>query len=447
MKIGLVGTAHSIQSIRALVAPQNIFAELVSYPCNVEGVGKLVEQIQPELDGIFFTGYFFFSYACRSTAAVIPWTYAKRTDNATIKALLQAAMNAVDISRITYDLTENSVEQIAGLLRTDVGLQLDNLHVYRYVDSNYYTISEKDYVRNAMAYHLENLSSGRATVCLSGMYEIVEQLKARGFSAFWVEPTADVLNLALNELSLRHQIRKSRKAGEQYQIAVVALSISFSDCGIHSAQEYLLMHSVHQLETCIYNFAQSICAAVEEASDRSFRIYTTKEELGAVTGQFTQLGLLQEIQLIDNVTSVTAGIGFGLSPGSAKAHAEYGARLAQKRECSCYYIVGEDDILAGPFWAASSGREEKVREVWKQKISQETGIGSVTLEALAAAQARFGFDTVTPGKLAELCAMTPSNMNRVLAKLEAKDYAETVGYQPLAGAGRPRRLIRLKINI
>ena len=179
MKIGLVGTVHSIQSIRALVAPQNIFAELVSYPCNVEGVGKLVEQIQSELDGVFFTGYFFFSYACRNTAAVIPWTYAKRTDNATIKALLQATMSAVDISRVTYDLTENSVEQIAGLLRTDVGLQLDSLHVYRYVDSNYYTISEKDYVRNAVAYHLENLSSGRATVCLSGMHELVEQLKAR----------------------------------------------------------------------------------------------------------------------------------------------------------------------------------------------------------------------------------------------------------------------------
>lgn len=447
MKIGLVGTEYSIQSIRALVSPQNIFAELVSYPCNVESVGKLVEQIQPDLDGIFFTGYFFFSYACRSTAAIIPWTYAKRTDNATIKAFLQAAMNAVDISRLTYDLTENSVEQIAGLLRTDVGLQLDKLHVYRYVDSNYYTISEKDYVRNAVAYHLENLSSGRATVCLSGMHEIVEQLKARGFSAFWVEPTADVLNLALNELSLRHQIRKNWKAGERYQIAVIALSVSFSDCGICSAQEYLLMHSVHQLETCIYNFAQSICAAVEKASDRSFRIYTTKEELGAVTGQFSQLGLLQEIQLIDNVISVAAGIGFGFSPGIAKAHAEYGVRLAQKRECSCYYIVGEDDILAGPFWAASSGREEKVREIWKQKISQETGIGPVTLETLAAAQVRFGFDTVTPGKLAELCAMTPSNMNRVLAKLEAKNYAETVGYQPLAGAGRPRRLIRLKINI
>ena len=46
-----------------------------------------------------------------------------------------------------------------------------------------------------------------------------------------------------------------------------------------------------------------------------------------------------------------------------------------------------------------------------------------------------------------MCAMTPSNMNCVLAKLEAKDYAETVGYQPLAGAGRPRRLIRLKIDI
>lgn len=148
-------------------------------------------------------------------------------------------------------------------MRTDVGLRLDKLYVYRYVDSNYYTISKKDYVRNSMAYHLENLSSDRAIVCLSGMHEIVEQLKARGFSAFWVEPTADVLNLALNEWSLCHQIQK---AGEKNQVTVISLSVTFSDCGIRSAQEYMLMHSVHQLETCIYNFAQSTSATVEESS-------------------------------------------------------------------------------------------------------------------------------------------------------------------------------------
>ena len=46
-----------------------------------------------------------------------------------------------------------------------------------------------------------------------------------------------------------------------------------------------------------------------------------------------------------------------------------------------------------------------------------------------------------------MCEMTQSNMNRILAKLETKGYVQTVGYQPLDGAGRPRRLIRLKINM
>lgn len=89
----------------------------------------------------------------------------------------------------------------------------------------------------------------------------------------------------------------------------------------------------------------------------------------------------------------------------------------------------------------------QTQAMWKQMVSSETGIGIITLETIAKVQAQYGFETITPGKLAEMCEMTQSNMNRILAKLETKGYVQTVGYQPLDGAGRPRRLIRLKINM
>jgi len=68
------------------------------------------------------------------------------------------------------------------------------------------------------------------------------------------------------------------------------------------------------------------------------------------------------------------------------------------------------------------------------------------LNALEKAQAQYGFNAVTTGTLAEMCDMTVSNMNRIVTKLEAKGYAQVVGSRPHSGAGRPSRLIRLRLG-
>ena len=447
MRIGLVGTEYAISVIKSLVTAKNSFVEVIEYCCNVEEAGALVERTQSQLDGILFTGYFPFSYACHSATATIPWTYAKRTANAALNALLKSIIRGIDVSRITYDLTENATEQISGILCNDIGLSKDSLHLYRYVDANYYTISEKEYVRNAKEFHLDNLRSGRASVCLSGMHEVVEGLQQQNYPAFWVRPTEEVLDLSLNELSLRHQIRKNQKNAEQYQVAEIALSVHFQDLGPRGGQEYLRLHSNHQVESCIYNFAQSICASVEQDTYGRFLLYTIKSELAAVTNRFSHLSLLQELQLIPHIADVEAGIGFSFSPNVAKANAVYGVEIAEKRNCSCYYVVADRETVAGPFSSGSAGGEMQTQAMWKQMVSSETGIGIITLETIAKVQAQYGFETITPGKLAEMCEMTQSNMNRILAKLETKGYVQTVGYQPLDGAGRPRRLIRLKINM
>ena len=447
MNVGLIGAEYTINVIRPLVEVKNRFLDIETFSCNAEEVGPLVERVQPQLDGILFTGYFPFSYACHSTTATIPWTYAKRTATAVRNALIQCIIHGVDVTKITYDLTENTTEQFAGILCNDIGLAKKELHLYRYVDANYYTISQREYVRNAKAFHLDNLRSGRARVCLSGISEVVEGIRKENYPAFWVGPAEDVLGILLNELVLRHQMRAGQKGGEQYQVAVIALAIHYEEFGTYGGQEYLRLRSGHQVETCIFNYAQSICASVEKDAYGRFLLYTVKSELAAVTNQFSHLGLLQELQVIPYIADVKAGIGFHFSPNIAKLNAEYGARIAEKCKYSCYYVVADRDTVAGPFPVGDNRTEVRPQALWKQMVSSETGIGVVALDAIVSAQKQFGFDTITPGKLAEMCAMTPSNMNRILAKLEAKGYVQTVGYQPLNGAGRPRRLIRLKINM
>lgn len=446
MKVALIGTEQAIVLIQSIITPENIFEEILPFPCSSEETGKIVSRVQREVDGILFTGYFPFAYACRDTVATVPWAYAKRTVNSALDALIQAAVCGTDISKITYDLTESIEEQMSNILCADVGLIQGQFRLYRFVGSDYF-ISEEEYIRRAASFHLGNLASGRATLCLSGMYDVVEQLKQEGYPAFWVKPTMDTLNRSVNELSLRHQLRLNQEKMSSYQSAVVAMKVRFqSPAGHREGYDYLCLRRNHMLENCVYNFAQSICAAVEQNLNGSCYIYTTAYELGAVTDSFSFLGLLEDLQQLPGVESVMIGIGLGRSPGIAKVNAEYGVTASEKRGCSCYYIVMDDENIAGPFWASERKQRGQIGGSWRQIASQETGVGITILETLARVHAQFGFDTVTPGDLARMCEMTRSNMNRVLSKLEAKGYVQTVGFQPLNGAGRPRRLIRLMFN-
>jgi predicted ArsR family transcriptional regulator len=57
-----------------------------------------------------------------------------------------------------------------------------------------------------------------------------------------------------------------------------------------------------------------------------------------------------------------------------------------------------------------------------------------------------GSDIITPIELAQACNMTHNSINRLLLKLEEGGYAKVVGKQPSPKAGRPSRLIRLKLG-
>ena len=69
-----------------------------------------------------------------------------------------------------------------------------------------------------------------------------------------------------------------------------------------------------------------------------------------------------------------------------------------------------------------------------------------TLETLQRVIRQYNLDVITPFELARYCSMSVTNMNRIITKLEAGGYVKIIGSQPLAGAGRPRRLIKLDID-
>lgn len=442
MKIGIIGTEYAIRAVRREISSESIFAEIVEIPCVAENVSYVVETNQPKIDVIFFTGYMFFSHACQSVEATIPWSYAKRSEYSATRALLKASMKGADISRVTYDLAENPVGQLEKIISGDAGITNKDVRLFRYLDSKYYTRTEEDYIRNAMSFHRENFKQGKATLCLSGMYEVVRLLREEGYNAEWVRPTGEELKRQLNELILRYQVRNKQQEADM-AFAVVALKAEVEENYNRGLQRYLKLNSMHQAETCVFNFAHMLGAAMEKNTDGYYMVYTTKAELSIVTNRFASLFLLQDIRPILSISRMNAGIGIGNTQGLAKDNAEQAIRRAERRSGSCYYILEDSGPLAGPFEAEENDEGELFREETIVRISNETGVGISIIKMLLRVQSQYKFDTVTSAELSAMCNMTQSNMNRILAKLEAENYAVTTGYRPGVGAGRPRRIIRL----
>ena len=55
-------------------------------------------------------------------------------------------------------------------------------------------------------------------------------------------------------------------------------------------------------------------------------------------------------------------------------------------------------------------------------------------------------DEFTSSEIAEILNITQRSTNRILKKIIEKDYAESVQVENSVGVGRPKRIIKFKIN-
>ena len=449
MRIALVGREYTIRKIHEMSTPRDNYVEFEDFPCSREEVGELLARIQKDFDGILFTGSHYFKKACRFATASIPWACMTRQTSTILCALMQASLAGYDISRISIDLDDLPAYRLATMLCRS-GFSPDDICIYNYVDSNYYQSfldafeRSDDYALRASSYHLDNLSSGRAAIALTASPSVAAHPSLQGKPVFLVSITEDDLNTALNELRVQHQRRKQQES-DGYQAAVMLINAQLADAYDSGIVEYRQMYSSHQIEAAIFSFAQSAGAAVEKLSTARYMLYLSKTELAAATHDFTRFSVAERLQAISDVDCVTIGIGFSAKHSIARSNAQYCSKVADKQRNSCCYMMEEDAPPSGPLVLKSGSGEPDFEELNLSRISQESGVGITILRTIARAQTQYGFKTVTSSQLAEMCGMTVNNVNRVVVKLEAKGYAEYVGILPRNGAGRPKRLIRIKL--
>lgn len=138
MKIGIVRPRATIEGIHSMICVEDAFIECVEYPCSLNSVVELLNKIQKELDGIIFTGTRYFNFACRYESPCIPWTFIKRSMASVLCALFEMKLSGRDIKRITFDLHDTTLEQMLDILCEKIGLDREQIALYRYNDTQQY---------------------------------------------------------------------------------------------------------------------------------------------------------------------------------------------------------------------------------------------------------------------------------------------------------------------
>jgi hypothetical protein len=460
MRIGFVGAEETQKKIHGLINPDVFFVEIIDYPQNQERQGKeefgnFLNRIQKEVDGIVFTGRTVFDRARQCAPAIIPWTYLKRSTNSVLCALLKASIMGYDISKITYDLPYVTIKQMKEILCEKVGIDEKTVSIHRFngtkghedfIDSLLATDpTPLQYEKIAGDFHLNHFRTGEAEVCLTASMNIVTTPDLADYPTFLVELGREDIIEALNDIRFEY-FERERQRTQNKQIAVVSLKIELVEPYTHVIQDRRQITGTYHVENEILSFVKKFGATVEKTSNLQYIIYTHKSLLNNATKNMKKMEFAENLQSIGEVRKITIGIGFGETHEEAKRNALFAKTAAKNQPSSCYYISDDVDKIQGPFLIKQEDSQKDMQRVALERLSSEVAVGVTTLDALIKKQKQYGFQRVTVGELAEMCGVSFSKMNRIVAKLEEKGYAENVGNVVRSKTGRPRRLIELKLG-
>ena len=450
MKIAVVGPKFSIDLVRENLRKTSAL-EIVEVPSTPAEAGRLVSEIQNEVDGILFTGWMPYYAAYHYVSPRIPWEYLRRTTESILEVLLNAAYHSQNgLAGITYDLHEPDEKEMQSMLER-AGIEA-GINLLCYPGDDQLIESSEAYSEKVLAYHLKNLRSRKSTVCLTGMQTIKDSVIAAGYTAYWVKPTPSDIVTSMNSLILRCQNEEASQQNQAFKPVTLAIALeNFSGREVAITGEFLRHHVYSVVADRIYNFARRHDGAVEYHEGSTSYIYMQRGTLTERGDASAVKTLCQRLHAVTGTQNVYVGVGIGSSFSLAKSCAERGLHLAEVQRSTCFYIVeydGKDEMIIGPLSSDAQSPERGAQE-WPERvkaISEETGISLYTIQKLNDIAEEYDLEVTTVSELIKLSGMKMSNLNRVLNKLEQYGYVEVTGRKPLSGVGRPQKLIRIRFQ-
>lgn len=435
MRLGVIGpeNSNSVKVIEKII--EEHYPDIKLYKGeykNLESVEGLVKELKYLVDAMLFTGKKSFLEGEKSLPSKMPVEYMIFGKESIKSSLLRANLvENYSIDRICC-LTGSRIS--ARDMSEELGLSDETFNGI-FPDLRLWD-KDDDRIFDEFCKRFKEKKLDCIITTVTSLYNRFTEEK---IPCYKIIRSEDKIQEAIERLYLKSiaEIQKSS------QIVVLRLSIDRPpESSIENKSEYYFVLRKIDLYKEVYRFAESIQGAIIELGFGDFIIISTRNIVETVTKNFTNISIIDDVRKTKSGT-VSLGLGFGRTAIEARTSADLGRERARKNGGNCAFVVYDGDKFA----KIKSGSEiaDEVIDEWICEISKNSNVGINTVFKLHRLKKEYRLDEVTPKELANLYGITLRSMNKILNKLEAAGYIETVNYQQIGAVGRPSRIIKLKI--
>ena len=439
-KLGVIGHGRNIKKV---VEVSNVYftdIEITEIQLvladQIDSIVKYLHAQEQYFDGIIFTGKIPYDLMNHAMHSKTPWVYIDQNHSQLQRTLLEASfLKQYDLLNVSIDSYDKATVYNA---YSEVGIDCDQLTL-RISELD---IFDPEFLNDLKAFHIHNYNHENSSFCITGVSSIYEALISENIPCMLLNPTVDTIKQTIHSLKLK----KRSQVNEGSQIVALSIEIDLGNAySLINENEYQVMLEKTKITEEIYLFAQRIQAAVIEVGVREYLLFSTKNIIELETKNMQNLTLLKDIE-DKTFSTVSVGIGFGVTAREAKYNANLGMQRSKRSGGNQAFSV-IDGIFEGPMTSVRTNVSEvsEIIDSTYQTIADASGISINTIFRLHCIMDENKKDCFTSKELADQFGNSNRSMNRILEKLELAGYVEVVGKKVVEGAGRPSRIVKLKL--
>lgn len=442
LKLAFVGTHVRMELIRNTIPKyfpeiQTEIFENDRYDYYEEMAQSLLE-LKKRVDGVIFGGELQFKQFQKVFESDIPCSFIEKDSGSLLNSLASLSWRKVDITRVSIDnYSPSTVRQVF----EDADIPDDQVRILKRQSPKG---PEDNYFETVYQGHRKLFLDGAVAGCIATDIQVYDRLTADGIPAAYSRPTTDNIIRTVTRMKQECMERSQMEAGN---LAVLALRITAKEEIFYQVQrEYLESHEKLKAAEELFHFAKDARATVIQQSDESFVVLMNRKDLMIYSNSLKSLPFLHLIQ--DNsACNVSLGIGFGYTPGDARANAGLALKKAELREGSCTYIAHNINSITGPVnFVRTQNRKAQEEQEHLHELVERTGISAVKLQQLILLVEQSKKTLFTAAELAEHLHVSLRSANRLLMALEENGLACLSGQTVTGTAGRPGNIYRIFVE-
>lgn len=279
--------------------------------------------------------------------------------------------------------------------------------------------------------HITLWEEKKTDLSITAFGHFVPELKKHGVRYILIRPTLENVKETITEIINEITILKLKN-----QRAVVA-------CLSMETVQPPAIEQLQELKELVSKFLLSLnLADTAQISEGYVRLYTTYGSFMKITSDSHNCTLLE---YLDESVSETVKIGWGSGHEyyQANENATKAYRQAKAFTGSCSFFINEDQKVIGPMKSMNVIQFSEQGDPEIIALAKSMGINNINLQKIISYAEIMRTNKLSSEDVAQCLSMTVRGANRILNKIEEKNYVQTVFEKRDNSKGRPKKYYEL----